>query len=331
MSSLKALMGQASFHLPSFQRLLRRSLTVFIYHEVTDDPSPFSRECDLAVSTQLFAQQLQFIRETFTVMTLDELLAGTVPPRAALITFDDGFAGAFRCALPLLRSRQLPSTLFLNMGTLVGEPCWSACVAYLCHHVPGFLAFLAERQGRHVLQEPYVACTPALIAEWEALQGDAYLTRLSDYAGPCATPQDLAAVEGDPLVTFGNHGYRHCTFVGLPEAERDEMIQANAAALARYRNTRPVVAFPFGRPGRSYLRSHVEQLAAQGYLRFFTGPPRLNPDPQALVLHRVALTSWHDRQSRMRFLLARAAVEAQRRPPLGTWPAARSVTELVRS
>ena len=129
-SIVKTSLGAAAPYVPGLQEELERSLTVFLYHDVSDAPALFSRECGLVVSVECFERQLEFLAETFCVISVDELLAGEVPPRAALITFDDGVAGVFRHALPLLRKAGLPSTLFLNMAPVAGEPFWPPRMLY---------------------------------------------------------------------------------------------------------------------------------------------------------------------------------------------------------
>ena len=307
-SIVKTSLGAAAPYVPGLQEELERSLTVFLYHDVSDAPAPFSRECGLVVGVRHFERQLRFIAEQFHVMSMDGLLAGEVPPRAALITFDDGVAGVFEHAVPALRAAGLPATLFLNMAPVRGEPFWPARAVYLCRHVEGFLPWLTERVGNEALDSPHLACTPAMVEEWERRPGNQYLAALPHYLGNFATPEDLTAAARDPLVTFGNHLYRHYHIRHLSDTELDAEVQVNAAALAAYRCSRPVLAFPFGHDVTAHQK---DLLAGWGIERLFTGTASLNRDPRASLLHRVVLTSWHDRPSRLWFQIARAALQRE--------------------
>jgi len=320
---VKSAIGLASPRLPLVRDALEGGLTVFLSHDVAQHPSPFSRECGLAVDPASFERQVRWIAQEFQVISLDALLAGHLPPRAALITFDDGFASVFRTALPILRRHGLPSTIFLNMASVLGEPFWGARAVYLCRHVEGFLEFLAQRAapssgaafrghpdgGRSTRTaarlEAHLHCSPEVVAAWEARCGHQYLAALSDYTCPFATADDLAAVQDDPLVAFGSHAYHHYSLRVLPDAAVRESLQANAEALRPYRNSRPVFAFPFG----VSATGQSELVSALGYERIFTSLPRVNPDPAAGVLHRIPLTAWHDRRSRLWFQVARAALD----------------------
>jgi len=307
----KTVIGLAAAATSPVRAELGRSFVVFVYHDVSDAPSPFSRDHGLAVSVQQFTRQIQDIASMFHVISLDELLAGRVPRRAALLTFDDGFLGVVRHALPILRGLGVPSTIFLNMAPVRGEPFWAARVTYLCHHMERFLEFLAEQKGREALVDPHLACSPAVIRAWEGRHGDQYLEALPAYAGRLVSADDLAAVDGDPLVTFGSHAYHHYNLLELTDAEVEADVEANAAALSAYRSTRAVFAFPFGVPGRSFAQRHVDLLLRMGYERLFTGLSLLNQEIEVPVLHRLSLTGWHDRRSRIWYQMARAAFDGR--------------------
>lgn len=303
--AVKTAVGLAAPWMSPLQAELDRCLTVFVYHDVSDAPSPFSQECDLAVGVRQFERQIRFVAETFHVISMDDLLANRVPKRAALITFDDGLAGIFREALPLLRRFRLPSTIFLNMAPVLGEPFWAARAVYLCRHMEGFLAFLTERTASRMPGNPHVACTPELVEAWERLHGDSYLKTLSDYTGVFATPDDLQDADQDSLVTFGNHLYHHYNMLNLSAAQVHAEFKTNAEALSSYGGSRPVLTVPFG---RGFTDQHVAWLLGWGVARLFTGISSLNRDPHASILHRVTLTNWHDRPAKAWSQLAMASV-----------------------
>ena len=308
---VKSVLGRAAPRMPAVQHALDRGLTVLMFHDVTDSPAPFSRENGLTVGVNRFRRQAEFLAETFRIISIDELLAGQIPPRAALLTFDDGFAGVFRSALPILQALRITSTVFLNMATVSGEPCWGALVVYLCRHVAGFRAFLLERCGEAARVDPHMTCSPSLIREWDDQKGLAYREAVRSYAGSFATREDLETVRGDPLVAFGSHSFHHYSFRALSDAEAEADIRANAEALASYPNDRPIFAFPFGVPGRSFSARQVERVLGHGYRRVFTVLSRVNAEVGATVLHRLALTDWHDRRSRFWYQVGRAALEGR--------------------
>lgn len=73
----------------------------------------------MVVSAESFASQLQYLADNgYTVIRLSRLLAflegrEPLPARAVVITMDDGYASAYRIALPLLRRHGFPATVFV--------------------------------------------------------------------------------------------------------------------------------------------------------------------------------------------------------------------------
>ncbi|MEO6338603.1 MAG: polysaccharide deacetylase family protein [Caulobacteraceae bacterium] len=73
----------------------------------------------MAVSAAAFEKQLQYLRDNgFTVVPLRDLNAflagqGELPPKAVVLTIDDGYRSAYEIAYPLLRRFNVPATIFV--------------------------------------------------------------------------------------------------------------------------------------------------------------------------------------------------------------------------
>ena len=119
-----------------------KSLTVFVFHDVTDEPSEFSSLYHLNVTPKLFDFQIQFIKKNFNIVGPDDLLQSSIPPKAALITFDDGFRNYFTHAVPILKIYEVPSIIFLNMEPIKGTIFWSGLITYLCEKRQDFRDYL---------------------------------------------------------------------------------------------------------------------------------------------------------------------------------------------
>jgi len=101
-------------------------LSILIFHRVLLVPDPlFPDEPDVA----RFEQIACWLKEWFNVLPLNEavlrLQRGNLPPRAAAITFDDGYADNLTCAHPILRKHGLPATFFIATGFLDGGRMWN--------------------------------------------------------------------------------------------------------------------------------------------------------------------------------------------------------------
>ncbi|WP_344529980.1 polysaccharide deacetylase family protein [Streptomyces albiaxialis] len=95
-----------------------------MYHAVGDDPAKATRA--LSVTPKAFAEQMEFLEDGgFTPLTTAELGAlwragKAAPERAVLITFDDGYEGVHRHALPVLTKHAFAAGLFVSTGWLPG-------------------------------------------------------------------------------------------------------------------------------------------------------------------------------------------------------------------
>jgi peptidoglycan/xylan/chitin deacetylase (PgdA/CDA1 family) len=95
------------------------TLRVLMYHKIND-----VAENPLSVPVGLFDEQLGLLRDLgYTVVDLDQVLdhytVGTpLPPRAVLITFDDGYRDNLENAVEILGRHGYPAVLFVPIGYL---------------------------------------------------------------------------------------------------------------------------------------------------------------------------------------------------------------------
>jgi len=82
---------------------------VLVYHSVGTTP--------WAVSEADFRSQIEWLRTTATIVTLDQLLAGhRTDPLQVAITFDDGYLSLHDVALPILKAAGAVATVFAVTG-----------------------------------------------------------------------------------------------------------------------------------------------------------------------------------------------------------------------
>jgi len=280
---------------------LDRSITVFMLHDVGGNPSPFTSINRLWVSEAVFRTQIEFVAENFNVISAEALLKGEIPKRAAMITFDDGYDGTFRYALPIMSDMKLPSTVFMNLSPVSGDSFWTEQVTYLCQNEEGFQRLMIERGASTEadVHQASAECTPELVHAYELEHGDAYKSELEFYRSRYVSPEDLAAADSDSLVTFGNHLYCHYNVKNLSNDLLREQYQKNAESLTGFNRYLPIFAFPYGHPGRCFTAAQVSYLLQLGALRVFSTWPRPNTDHSAKLMDRVALTSDHDTTTRL--------------------------------
>ena len=102
-------------------------LAILNFHGV--EAKPLSPRCDYVLDAATLRRALEYVRRCFHVLSLEEALerlrAGTLPDRAAALTFDDGTRNLATHAAPVLRDLGLPAAVFLATGPMgTGEALW---------------------------------------------------------------------------------------------------------------------------------------------------------------------------------------------------------------
>lgn len=107
----------------------RGRLAVFCYHQVLESSDEFRRG---EPTTAEFANDVEIIARAFNTLTFDEavtrLQKGTLPARAACITFDDGYANNHSFAAPILEKAGVPATFFVAGGAIDNGIMWNDLV-----------------------------------------------------------------------------------------------------------------------------------------------------------------------------------------------------------
>lgn len=109
-------------------RRLTRTPLILMYHGVGRPGEVPSR---YIVPRSRFREQMAWLYwAKYKVISLPELVRGysasvLMPPRAVILTFDDGYADNHAEALPVLRRYKFPATFFLVSGAIGSSCTWS--------------------------------------------------------------------------------------------------------------------------------------------------------------------------------------------------------------
>ncbi|HNH52796.1 MAG TPA: polysaccharide deacetylase family protein [Nitrosomonas sp.] len=101
-------------------------LSILIFHRVLPAGSS---SLSFDINASQFTRIVQWLAKWFNVISLDQavlqLVQGTLPPRAAAITFDDGYADNLLVATPILKNYGMSATFFIASGYLDGGQMWN--------------------------------------------------------------------------------------------------------------------------------------------------------------------------------------------------------------
>ena len=104
---------------------MQDKIPILMYHEVCPEETKANLQSKIqhsfVLTTEQFEQQMGFLAESgFSSITLNELIAAIsgpqlteIKPNSIVVTFDDGFAGNFHHALPILKRYGLCATFFV--------------------------------------------------------------------------------------------------------------------------------------------------------------------------------------------------------------------------
>ncbi|HEU4373354.1 MAG TPA: polysaccharide deacetylase family protein [Telluria sp.] len=270
-------------------------LSILIYHRVLAHKDPlFPAEVD-AVE---FDHQIGLLRSMFNVIPLIDavrhLRAGTLPARAACITFDDGYADNAEVALPILRRHGVHATFFVATSFLNGGRMWNDTVIELVRHAPaGVIDATSIGLGRHVVGSiaERQQAIGALIGQLKYLPVDARLAEVNRLVALvdvalCDTLMMTSAQVcqlHDAGMEIGGHTVHHPILAKLDSAHAREEMREGKLALEQIIGA-PVrlFAYPNGKPGVDYCAEHVamaRELGFEGAVSTAWGASKSDPDP----------------------------------------------------
>lgn len=273
----------------------RRSLSILIYHRVLPHPDPLLPD---VVDARRFDRQMALLKRRFNVLPLGTavraLRHGTLPPRAACITFDDGYADNAAVALPILRRHGLSACFFIASAYLDGGRMWNDDVIESVRQAQGPVLDLCGLDGLRQLTiataQDKAAAIAAILSALKYLPA-AQRQALAARMAPAATPQLM--MRSDQLIALhragmeiGAHTASHPILSNLPDAAARADIVAGRAALEALIDA-PVrlFAYPNGQPGRDYDGRHAAMVAALGFdaaVSTAPGAARAGADPYQL-------------------------------------------------
>lgn len=294
-SSLGLLLGMAN------NALLKETLTVFVYHDISEHPSEFSHRYDLNVYPDVFDYQLAFIKNNFNIISPDNIDEAALPPKAALITFDDGFRSFFLNAIPILEKHGVPAIIFLNMEAVLGKVFWAGLLTYLCTKRKDFAAFMGKNTDVNPNVPLFLSCDRETV--------EAYLKQLEypidneviQYVGAFASKEDLERASKKEKIFFGNHLFNHYVPRLMSDEDFLRSFSENEAVLRQYSNYLKMFSFPFGQPNSCFLPGQIDLLKSHGVNKVFSSSGRVNGGRHQFCMDRLALTLFHNSPSKIWF------------------------------
>jgi peptidoglycan/xylan/chitin deacetylase (PgdA/CDA1 family) len=250
---------------------------VLIYHRVLAEPDPL-RPGD--VTEGEFRWHMATLASVFNVLPLGEALqrlqSGSLPARAAAVTFDDGYADNHDRALPILEELGVPATFFVTTGTL-GGCMWNDEVVEAVRRAPE-AGLNAGAAGLGVLPmgdpEERLRSLKSLLDRMRTLERGERDEAVADLReavgiprpeGLMMQPRQVRALR-EAGMEVGAHTVTHSILARIEEAEAAREIGESREALEGMLGE-PVTlfAYPNGKPGQDYGPEHVAMVRRAGF------------------------------------------------------------------
>ena len=254
-------------------------LSILIYHRVLAETDPlFPNEPTI----DSFDQQMSLLKNVFNVLPLHEAITrlrdGTLPARAACITFDDGYADNLTLATPILKKHGLHATFFIATHYLDGGRMFNDTVIEAIRHSPlhtlnleelglGIFDITSNAAKAHVIGQilPRVKYLP-LDARENTVARIAVLAQCSALPDNLMmSTEQLKALHASGM-EIGGHTARHPIIANLQADAVRKEITAGKEFLEQTLNTRiRLFAYPNGKPGTDYLPEQAAIVRELGF------------------------------------------------------------------
>lgn len=265
-------------------RAEERRLCIVNYHRILAVPDPL---LDSEPTVETFRWQMDLLADCFNVIPLveavDLLAKGCLPPRAVCITFDDGYRSVHDLALPILRERSLPATVFVTSGHMADDSSmWNDMILEAVRRFPGSTIDLGaiglgtypkatadERKSTAALLTERCKYMPPA-ARRIMLEHLQELTRTDLHQHLMLTPSMLGELL-EHRVDIGGHTVSHPILAKLDDDSAYREIVDNKRDLERVIG-RPIhlFAYPNGKRNVDFDHRHVDMVRAAGYHAAFT-------------------------------------------------------------
>lgn len=256
----------------------RARLTIVMYHRVLKQADPLAPYTPTA---EIFDVHMAALANGFNVLPLSEaverLAKQSLPPRAACITFDDGYRDNLTVAGPVMQRYNLPATIFVATGFLDGGRMWNDSVIEAVRLAPGeSIDAQALKLGTH-----------SIISDIDRMQA---IKKLLDqlkylpFAERAARVDQLCELIGTPLPTdlmlssaelitarrsnieIGAHTVNHPILTQIDDDQaRAEMAESKAHLESVLKEKVLLFAYPNGRPDQDYATRHAQMVKQVGF------------------------------------------------------------------
>lgn len=256
---------------------------IITYHGIClADPLRFNASF---ITAATFEKHLQFYRQHFNIISLDDYLAGNISKDRynVCLTFDDGHRNNLTYALPLLEKYRAPASFFITGIRKAGyDMLWNDFLAVFSRSGPRQITFRGEEFHKNRWNH-YVSDIDGHLLREQVRAGDFSLkTEMMETLDPSGafrqknaahadywlqmTPDEILILAQSPYATIGAHSLYHNDLTKVsPASLADDFSACKFYLESTIQREVSCFAFPYG----SYTPAVTEAGLAAGFKHFF--------------------------------------------------------------
>lgn len=261
----------------------RSSLTVFMYHSVTEDATRNWGPWRYAVTPAEFEAQISAIADTYNVVTMDDVASHitdpefTLPKDAAVVTFDDGYRDTLTQALPVLERHSIPATVYVTTG-LLGDP-YGPSEFRLAEALRNHSQPLSSSDLGVEFQNPIPNNNELLYRLLrKKLNKKTNILEKIENGSPSGvamlTKKQVSDISEHELIGIGAHGHHHVPLTTLSKSDISKNISTCLSVLKNVLSHSPNhFSYPYG----SYDSNVISAVEELGFMTAVTTRPNICP------------------------------------------------------
>lgn len=262
------LLGVCIYHLGLAGFVINLSpqrVRTLLYHAVEDQPDSYTAGLGMSTSPRVFRRHLDYYQRHYNVVSMSELVRGHIPPRAAVLTFDDGYSSVGDHAVPALEERGMPATVYLIGKAVQGDMVWVNQLNHALNRYPrvtmtiiNSMPGLVDVNRKDVIQQVQKQFPPPMIEQLMSRLEES-LPQLNRPNSLFLTPERITELKTRGL-SFGFHSNDHYNLRLCNEQSLRQ--QLDSRAIDHLLDSR-TFAYPFGYCGDR----EADRLEARGFQR----------------------------------------------------------------
>ena len=275
-----------------------KKLVILAYHRVMPemDNYPFDHKL-ISATPEQFEWQVKYIKENYNLISFEDLIRYKtsnipLPPRAVIITFDDGFDDNYIYAYPILKKYNAKACFFISTDYIgTNKIFWFDWVAFLCNKAKKNITLTSSRNGGSITlnasddRAKMVDCCLSFLKCISNADRKQVIKQLETKVETDAVASELSRamsweqvrkMHASGLAEIGSHAKSHAILSQLSQEELvDEVCDSREIISKKISASCQILSYPVG-GDRAYNETVVNAVKNAGYDYAVTYMPGLN-------------------------------------------------------